>query len=230
MLVAVQERYGSGEFGDEERVLEVGLKLCHAGVKKGQQNVFHSFAQPPKTKKLLSELRKSWDAQAFTQHPLPNGAAWASLPFALQAFVNADKYMFIGVAHFGMMEGRVLLSGKEVCYGLQLESVPGNNAKEKRAYVASRDTSWLHSSIDQGHGFITMHNVDELFIVPSGFMVVYIACGECTGLRWSISADGADVDRTMASLACVLAGYPELRNAKHGYQQYHDHLRDGGFF
>lgn len=195
-------------------------------MKKGNRSGLANLDQPAKTRSVFKELKKCWDAIAFTTMALPAEAPWSVLPFMPSLALTSKYDFFLGLAPFGLMQAKTVLAGAYLCYGCPVDKIPGASYGEKRAHLLrSADSLYFAESLRAGSGFVVKLVPDDMLLVPSGFMV-YCAAMEpdSKALMWSVSGDKSDNDRVVRSLQMTLREYPALQRPSEGYEPFLQYL------
>ncbi len=117
----------------------------------------------------------------------------------------------------------MLLTGKCVIAGIPLDSVPGEDIKEKRKTLFQSTIDGLRALLDSG-GFLVQLTDDGALVIPTGYVTITATTETAIGLRWSISGDERDADRAAHALGMLLDVHPEMRNPSLGHAQLHEWL------
>ena len=91
-------------------------KTLERHMKLGHPNACANLNVPPKRKKVMKALGKSWDAQCFTTLALP-AVPWAELPFMPSAHMTRKYDMFVGVPLSGCCSVACASRGSTWCSG-----------------------------------------------------------------------------------------------------------------
>ena len=180
---------------------------------------------PQTLKKVKKSLAKALDSSLLTEFPLPDGSTddWVNLvhnPFWIGVKQHA---MQVGVGHMCCIEARLIFSGTLLVAGIEYDSVPGKDLKEKRKYVLSASIE-AYKALIKEHGFIFKAEPHTGFALPTGFIVMMVAQSDVHALRWTVASDQADTARVITGLKNVLQSFPDMGNASQGYQQLLDLL------
>ena len=204
--------------------------LNNAKVRKGLKDMqkhlltnstgISKLPDPAVQRKLKKDLSVAFDANMFSQLPLPPNQDWTAQVFEYQIFGSQDKHISVNFPHMCLMEARVLLEGEEIIVGIPYTNIPGENLKAKRAGLFSMPMDTIADLVSTT-GFAFRHDSTQLALLPTGFVIIIASVGGGTaGLRWSVSSDDACVNRTKSQLQVLLESFPELGNASTGYCQW----------
>jgi hypothetical protein len=170
----------------------------------------------PAKRKLLKELRKSFDVSLFSQLVLPQ-QEWTPLVYDPQYFASTVGWVHVGYTHMCCCECRAMLKGDEVIMGFSPESIPGLTIKDKRKNIYAMTIDDVKRALNRG-GFLFAHDSTKIAVLPSGY--IYVTCSsDSRGLRWSFSSDEADTQRVKMDLTLLLQCFPEIGNSSTGYSQ-----------
>ena len=145
----------------------------------------------------------------------------AHLVYAPVLWQTKPEYINVSFNHMGCTEVRVLLSGNLAILAFPISSIPGGELRAKRVAIVSASREQLEHWVQLG-GFAKMcEPSNSAIIIPNGFLIV-MASGElgAKGLRWCLSGDPPEVERTRINLKMMLASFPELRGPSTGYQAF----------
>ena len=161
-------------------------------------------------------LRLSFEPGLLSEHALPSNSDWSPKIFQKQLFGMNQGFVHISLPHYCMMEGRLILEGKETIFGIAVESVPGESLRDKRSWLNIADQMQLQELTTKG--WCVQHTSSHLAVLPSGFFHILLAEENTICLRWSISSDEADNKRVEHLLLQLVSDYKELGDPSKGYK------------
>ena len=106
------------------------------------------------------------------------------------------------------------LEGGEDLIVIPMDSVPGQNFKDKRAHLLAASSEQIMALVEssKGSAYRLDAGEDELLVIPTGMMVMWASHG-ASCLRWGVSSDEQDTHRVHQVLECVLGSFSEFRRA-----------------
>ena len=183
---------------------------------KSNQTRVLPITDVPAKRKLLKELRKSFDVSLFSQLVLPQ-QDWTPLVYDPQYFASTVGWVQVGYTHMCCCECRVMLKGDEVIMCFSPESIAGITIKDKRKNIFAMTIDDVKRALNRG-GFLIAHDSTNIAVLPSGY--IYVTCSSVSrGLRWSFSSDEADTQRVKMDLTLLIQCCPEFGNSSTGYSQ-----------
>ena len=121
------------------------------------------------------------------------------------------------------MEARLLLQGELHTFGIPARAIPGKDLREKRLFLTSCAQTDLESLVRTG-GFSAAQAAGQVLVVPSGYLMVYIALTDIVGLRWAVGGDHRDSGRVCVMVDDALTSFTELQGADMGWVPFAEYL------